>query len=90
MLERFNPADFAGVVLDESSYPEGARQQDAGEGSWRCSGTRRIGCPAPRRLAPNDHMELGNQAEFLGVMTAAEMLAMFFISRWRRHEPMAA
>jgi DNA modification methylase len=28
--------------------------------------------------APNDHMELGNHAEFLGVMTATEMLSMFF------------
>ena len=29
-------------------------------------------------------MELGNHAEFLGVMTANEMLSMFFHSRWRR------
>jgi hypothetical protein len=39
--------------------------------------------------APNDHMELCNHAEFLGVMTRAEMLAMFFVhdggktSQWR-------
>lgn len=29
--------------------------------------------------APNDYAELGQHAEFLGVMTAKEMLAMFFV-----------
>ena len=39
--------------------------------------------------APNDYMELGNHSEFLGVMTRAEMLSMFFVhdggstSKWR-------
>lgn len=39
--------------------------------------------------APNDHMELGNHAELLSIMTAQEMLAMFFIhdggdtQKWR-------
>ncbi|MEA1909554.1 MAG: hypothetical protein U9M89_00800, partial [Patescibacteria group bacterium] len=39
--------------------------------------------------APNDHMELGNHAEFLNVMTRTEMLATYFIhdssdtSKWR-------
>lgn len=39
--------------------------------------------------APNDVMELGTQAEFLGVMTRSEMLAMYFThdggdtSKWR-------
>jgi hypothetical protein len=39
--------------------------------------------------APNDYMELGNHSEFLGVMTRAEMLAMYFVhdggetSKWR-------
>lgn len=30
--------------------------------------------------APNDHMELGNYAEFLGIMRANEMLSRFFIN----------
>lgn len=30
--------------------------------------------------APNDHMELGNQAEFLGLMSAQEMLMRWFIN----------
>jgi hypothetical protein len=39
--------------------------------------------------APNDYMELGNHAEFLGVMSRVEMLATFFVhdggatSEWR-------
>lgn len=39
--------------------------------------------------APNDFMEIGNHAEFLGVMSRAEMLATFFVhdggdtSKWR-------
>jgi hypothetical protein len=39
--------------------------------------------------APNDHMELGNHSEFLGIMTRAEMLSMYFVhdgsrtSQWR-------
>ena len=39
--------------------------------------------------APNDYMELGNRAEFLGVMSRTEMLSMYFVhdggrtSQWR-------
>jgi hypothetical protein len=38
----------------------------------------RLACTATP--APNDYMELGNHAEFLGVMTRSEMLATFFIN----------
>ena len=78
MLEHFDPADFAGIVLDESSILK------AYDGKTR---TRIIEAfrETPYRLActatpaPNDYMELGNHAEFLGVMTRAEMLSMFFV-----------
>lgn len=87
-LHRFDPAQFAGVVLDESSILKSF------DGKFR---TRLIEAfrQTPFRLActatpaPNDFMELGNHAEFLGVMTRAEMLAMFFChdggdtSHWR-------
>ena len=39
--------------------------------------------------APNDHMEIGNQAEFLGAMNRTEMLSTYFVhdgsstSQWR-------
>lgn len=47
----------------------------------------RLACSATP--APNDYMELGNHAEFMGVMTRTEMLSMFFIhdggetQKWR-------
>lgn len=39
--------------------------------------------------SPNDHMELGNHSEFLGIMSRTEMLAQYFVhdssdtSKWR-------
>jgi hypothetical protein len=77
MLDHFDPAEFSGVVLDESSILK------AYDGSTRTAiieAFRRtpfkLACTATP--APNDYMELGNHAEFLGTMTRAEMLAMFF------------
>jgi len=88
MLDRFNPADFAGVVLDESSILKAHDSKTRARITAMFQDTPyRLSCTATP--SPNDHMELGNQAEFLGVMTATEMLAMFFIhdggdtSQWR-------
>jgi superfamily II DNA or RNA helicase len=78
MLDRFNPADFVGVVLDESSILK------AYDGKTRTKIIQafretpyRLACTATP--APNDHMELGNHSEFLGLMTRPEMLSMFFV-----------
>jgi superfamily II DNA or RNA helicase len=88
MLQHFEPSAFAGIVLDESSILK------AYDGKTRNDIINAFG-KTPFRLActatpaPNDHMELGNHAEFLGVMTRAEMLSMFFVhdggntSKWR-------
>jgi len=79
---------FGGVVLDESSILKST------DGHYR---TRLVEeCAAiPFRLAatatpaPNDFMELGNHAEFLGVMSYTDMLATFFVhdggetQKWR-------
>lgn len=87
-LERFAGLPLGGVVLDESSILK------AFDGKTR---TRLIEAftHVPYRLcctataAPNDHTELGNHAEFLGVCTMAEMLATWFVhdggdtSKWR-------
>ena len=77
-FEKFNIADFAGIVLDESGI---IKSQD---GHYRamlteaCRATQwRLCCTATP--APNDYTELGQHAEFLGVMTAKEMLSMFFV-----------
>lgn len=88
MLPHFSPDQFAGIVLDESSILK------AYDGKTRTAiidafkqTPFRLACTATP--APNDYMELGNHAEFLGVMTRAEMLSMFFVhdggdtSQWR-------
>lgn len=76
-LGRFNPHDFAGIVLDESSILK------AYDGKTRRAITDfarkieyRLCCTATP--APNDTIELCNHAEFLDVMSVKEMLAMFF------------
>jgi hypothetical protein len=87
-FDRFDPASFAGVVADESSIlkSKDGKTRNALIEAW--SRTRfRLACTATP--APNDHMELGNHAEFLGVMTQSEMLSMFFVhdggetQKWR-------
>lgn len=68
---------FDGVVLDESSI---LKHQDSKTRTRVIEAFRnvpfRLSCTATP--SPNDYMELGNQAEFLGVMTMPEMLATFF------------
>lgn len=77
MLDKFDLSAFAGLVLDESSAIKDAtskRRNQIIELSHQVP--YRLSCTATP--SPNDHMELGNQAEFLGVMKQTEMLAMFF------------
>ncbi len=76
-LDHFELSRFGGVILDESSILKSTT------GHYR---TQLIQlCQAiPFRLAatatpaPNDFMELGNHAEFVGVMSYTDMLATFF------------
>ena len=87
-LDRFDLSTFGGIVLDESSI---LKAYDGKTRSALIEGCQTI----PFRLAatatpaPNDFMELGNHAEFLGVMSYVEMLAMFFVhdggdtAKWR-------
>ena len=88
MLDHFDPKQFAGIVLDESSILksfEGKVRTQIIE-SFRET-PYRLACTATP--APNDHMELGNHAEFLGIMTRTEMLSMYFVhdggetQKWR-------
>ena len=76
-LDNFNPGDFSGIVLDESSILKGQT------GAYRKALTEfaetiqyKLSCTATP--SPNDFMELGTQAEFLGIMSQVEMLSMFF------------
>jgi len=78
-LQKLDPSCFGAVVLDESSILKSF------------AGKTRIMlmdafAQTPFKLAatatpsPNDHTELGNHAEFLGVMRQQEMLSKWFIN----------
>lgn len=79
MIDHFDASEFVAVVLDESSILK------AIDGKTRRALTEMF-ARTPYRLcctatpAPNDLVEIGNHAEFLGISTAAEMKAMFFIN----------
>lgn len=87
-VDLFDASEFTGVVLDESSILK------AHDGKTRSMMIEKFQ-QTPFRLcctatpAPNDHMELGNHAEFLGTMSRVEMLSMFFVhdggdtAKWR-------
>lgn len=76
-LHHFDLSKFVGVILDESSILK------AFDGKTRTALIEKC-ANVPYRLAatatpaPNDFTELGNHAEFLGVMTLHGMQATFF------------
>lgn len=87
-LEKFDLSIFSGVVLDESSIlksTDGKTRQFIIDAFARTP--YKLACSATP--APNDHMELGNQCEFVGALTMAEMLAEYFVhdaattQKWR-------
>lgn len=88
MLDHFDASMFCGVVLDESSILKNFSGKMRNEIIDKFRDTSyKLSCTATP--APNDYMELGNQAEFCGVMSRAEMLATYFThdggdtSKWR-------
>lgn len=87
-LHHFDASAFGAIVLDESSILKGQ------DGEYRKMITEfaaniHFRMTASATPSPNDHMELGTQCEFLGVLTRTEMLATFFThdggetSKWR-------
>lgn len=77
-LHKFDVATFGGVALDEASILKSldcATRKLLVE-SFRDTAFRLAATATP---SPNDHTELGGQAEFLGVMSHQEMLASFFL-----------
>ena len=79
MLDRFNLDDYHGIVLDESSIIKNRDGKTRNAINSACKSVPyRLSCTATP--SPNDFMELGNQSEFLGIMSMTEMLAMFFIN----------
>jgi len=78
-LHLFDPTQFGGLILDESSIIK----------NFSGITTRRLmefGGHIPFRLActatpaPNDHMELGQHSQFLGAMSSSEMLSRWFLA----------
>ena len=87
MLEHFE-AGFDCVVLDESSILKSFTSSTRNELIDKFVDIPyKLACTATP--SPNDHSELGNHAEFLGIMSRTEMLATYFIhdggntSSWR-------
>lgn len=88
MLDHFDAKSFVCVVLDESSILKSFEGKVRTQiiDSFRET-PYRLACTATP--APNDHMELGNHAEFLNIMTRTEMLSMYFVhdggetQKWR-------
>lgn len=76
-LHLFEPADFGGVVCDESSILKhftGATQKQVTRFMTKVD--YRLLCTAT--AAPNDYIELGTSAEALGEMGYSDMLGRFF------------
>lgn len=79
---------FTSVVLDESSILKGFDGKTRRLITDAFLNTRyKLACTATP--APNDHIELGTHAEFVGAMSRSEMLATYFVhdggdtSKWR-------
>lgn len=78
-LPKLDPQSFGAVILDESSILKSYA------GKTRAM-MQEAFADTPYKLAatatpsPNDHTELGNHAEFLGVMRQQEMLSKWFIN----------
>lgn len=84
MIDQFDFSRFGAIVLDESSILKSLSGKTRQRLINLCRNTPfRLACTATP--APNDHIELGNHAEFLGVCSHAEMLAMFFINANKEH-----
>lgn len=76
-LHHFSPEDFGGIVLDESSILksfDGKTRKMLDEFAENIH--YRLACTATP--APNDLIEIINHAEFLGVMSGKEIIALYF------------
>lgn len=78
-IEKFDTSVFCGVVLDESSILKAYTGITKRKIITAFAETKyKLSCSATP--APNDLMELLNQAEFLGIMKSSEALACWFIA----------
>lgn len=78
-LAKLDPSSFGAVVLDESSILKSyaGRTRAMIQDAFELTPFKLAATATP---SPNDHTELGNHAEFLGVMRQQEMLSKWFIN----------
>jgi len=77
-LDNFDASQFECVILDESSILKGQNSKTKKRIVDMFADTPyRLACTATP--APNDYTEIGNHAEFLGIMNTQEMLTRWFI-----------
>jgi hypothetical protein len=78
-LHKYDVSKFVAIVLDESSLLRDFTGKTRNQIIELFKDTKyKLACSASP--APNDHEELGNHSEFLGIMTRMEMLASFFVN----------
>lgn len=78
-IHKFDDVEFGGVALDESSIIKSFDGKIRTQIIDRFKDTQ-FKLAASATPSPNDISELGNHAEFFGIMKFAEMLSMFFIN----------
>lgn len=77
-LDHFDLSKIGAIVLDESSILKAYDGKTRTQLIQACKHVP-FRLAASATPAPNDFMELGNHAEFLGVMSYTDMLATFFM-----------
>lgn len=84
MIDNFEIEYFNTIILDESSIIKSISGVYKKKLIEKCKNTKyKMACTATP--APNDNIEIGNHAEFLGICTHQEMLAQFFINANKEH-----
>lgn len=79
VLHKIDTRDFVGIVLDESQILKNYTGKTKTQLCDQFAKTPyKLACTATP--APNDYMEIGNHAEFLGIMPSNEMLSRWFIN----------
>lgn len=88
MLDHFDCSSYVAVIIDESGILKHFSSKTRNQIIDSFRDTKyKLACSATP--APNDFMEIGNHAEFVGAMTRTEMLSMFFVhdsgdtAKWR-------
>ena len=78
-LDKLDPQEFGAAAMDESSILKSFTGKTT-RALIDAFASHRFRLSSTATPAPNDHMELGQHAEFCGVMSSAEMLSRFFIN----------